>query len=250
MRGDIKRRVSLFAVSSQLDIRHHKFLSIPTVSNGSTVPAPAPRATPPPWSLTSNDAGICSSTSSSSLSSAPSSILRGCDAGVFCLQGGASSFRAVSASAVVRAWEVDIGEIFAFGVFGVPYTTSPASPRRGARLFGNGGVLLSLESASSVARHGGDPLLPSASSSELSASCSVLLLPLLFANCDRYVLYRSRCASVSAGQSSRADRGSCSVTPVGAAKLASHVYDNACSAVRRRVGLELRRARINLLAVV
>jgi len=159
--------------------------------------------------------------------------------------GGASSFRA---SAVVRAWEDDIGEIFAFGVFGVPYTTSPASPRRGARLFGNGGDEYCC--LWSLARHGGNPLLLSASSSELSASCSVLLLLLLFANCDRYVLYRSRRASVSAGQISRADRRSCSVTPLGAAKLVSHVYDNACSALRRRVGLELRRARINLLVVV
>jgi len=36
---------------------------------------------------------------------------------------------------------------------------------------------------------------------------------------------------------------------VGAAMLVSHVYDNACSAARQRVGLGLRRARIKLLVV-
>ena len=61
----------------------------------------------------------------------------------FFVRGGASSFRAVSASAkalvVVRASEHAIGEIFALCCFGVPYTTSPASPRRGAQSFGDGG---------------------------------------------------------------------------------------------------------------
>ena len=64
---------------------------------------------------------------------------------------------------------------------------------------------------------------------------------------------QARAAPMAARQRERGSRfsripqRSCSV---GAAMLASHVYDTACLAVRRRVGLGLGRTRIKLLVVV
>jgi len=205
------------------------------------------------------DPGIRSSSSSSS--SPSSSMLREWGAAAAACARGASPSRAssVSALALLRVSENDIGEDDDADVvvFGVPFATSPTSLPHSARSSGDGGeryCCCLLESGSGVAHDNGDPLrlLISSSSSEpkLSASWSFLLLfaPLPFAKRDM-----ARAAPIALRQHARGSKfshrpqRSCST---GAAKLVSHACDNACSAASRRAGLGWRRARMKFFAVM